>query len=77
MAGAVPVVILAAVDSSGSGEAGMDQGGVANATDQTILMPRSIRHPHDVTIRNNQSASFAHLIRINLIQFHSNSFIIN
>ena len=58
---AVPVVILAAVDSSRAGETGMDEGGVADATDQAILVPGSVRHSHDVAIRNGQSASFAHL----------------
>ena len=48
----VPVVILAAVDSSGAGETGMDEGGVADATDEAVLVPRSVGHSHDITIRN-------------------------
>jgi hypothetical protein len=50
---------LTAVDSSGAGEARVDEGGVTNAADQTILVPGTVGDAHHVAVGDAQSAAFA------------------
>lgn len=66
----LPVVILATVNSAGTGETRMDERGVTDAADQTIFVPRSVGNAHHVPIGDTQSASFAHLlVRLISIEF--------
>lgn len=57
----LPVVVLATVDPSGACETRMRQRSVADAADQTILVPRAVGHAHHVPIGDGQAAAFAYL----------------
>lgn len=56
----LPVVVLATVDPAGTREARMNERGVTDAADQTVLVPGPVGYAHHVAVGDTQSASLAH-----------------